>query len=223
MKRSNSIVSAVGLAIVGAVGCQRDDMWYQPKVETYESSEFFAGGQASRQPVGGTVARGSLKEDALLYAGTTNGAQSQVFPFKITKEVLERGRNRYEVFCLPCHGKTGDGLGMIVQRGFKQPDSFSSHRLRSASAGYLYQVLAKGYTQANGGKVTSGAGKYSGKTDYVHPAIYKKNAVADSWAMVAYIRALQLSQHSDFGSLPHEDRAKVNNPPREEEPASGKH
>ncbi|MBA2307570.1 hypothetical protein H0W26_05550, partial [Candidatus Dependentiae bacterium] len=169
MTRQNSIIAVAGLAVVSAVGCQRDDMWYQTKVETYESSDFFAGGQASRKPVGGTVARGSLKEDSLLYLGTTGGTQTAVFPFKITKEILDRGRNRYEIFCRPCHGKTGDGLGMVVQRGFKQPDSFSSDRLRSASPGYLYQVLAKGYTDANGGRVTSGAGKYAGKTDYVHP------------------------------------------------------
>src|SRR5687768_15236596 len=98
-----------------AVGCARDDMWYQKKVETYESSEFFADGVSTRMPVDGTVARGSIKGDKLMYEGMENGERATRFPFEVTVEKLERGRNRYDAFCMPCHGVTGDGFGMVVQ------------------------------------------------------------------------------------------------------------
>ena len=209
------------LAAVG-IGCARDDMWYQKKVETYETSAFFEDGNSTREPVQGTVARGTIRDDKLMYEGTENGASATRFPFEVTKEVLERGRNRYDSFCLPCHGVTGDGMGMIVQRGFKQPPAFTADHLMSAPPGYFFAVLRVGYTAANGGTKLSGLNTSEGTTDYVHPPLLKKLGAEDAWATIAYIRALQISQSTPIDSLTPEEMEKVRNP-KAEEAADGGH
>lgn len=207
-----------------AVGCARDDMWYQKKVETYESSEFFADGVSTRVPVEGTVARGSVQDDKLIYEGTENGVEATRFPFAIDKEKLERGRNRYDSFCMPCHGVTGDGFGMIVQRGFKQPQPFTAAHLLAASPGYFFRVLKVGYSAANNGGRMSGLNDSRGTTDYVHPPLLKKLGAEDAWATIAYIRALQISQNTPAGELSPEELEKVRTPKTEKmEEAVGGH
>jgi hypothetical protein len=206
-----------------AFGCARDDMWYQKKVETYETSDFFADGIATRLPVEGTVAQGTIRDDKLMYEGTENGATAARFPFPITKERLERGRDRYDAFCMPCHGATGDGMGMIVQRGFKQPEALTAAHLVSAPPGYYFRVLKVGYSAANGGTKLSGINDSEGKTDFVHPPILKKLKAEDAWATIAYIRALQLSQDAPLDELTPEEIDKIRNPQPKKEAASGGH
>ncbi|MEO7454333.1 MAG: hypothetical protein ABIV13_06180 [Fimbriimonadales bacterium] len=208
-----------------AVGCARDDMWYQKKLETYEKSEFFEDGVGTRLPVEGTVAMGSIQDDKLMHEGTEGGAEATRFPFRVTKEKLERGKNRYEAFCQPCHGITGDGLGMIVQRGYKQPQPFTAEHLMSAAPGYFFRVLKVGYSEANSGQKLSGLNTSEGKTDFVHPPLLKKVGAEDTWATIAFIRALQLSQSTPMSELSPEELDSVQNPKTEEpkEAASGGH
>ena len=132
--RTLGLRAALGLAALLLSGC-RMDMHVQPKYLPYEPTDFFADGREERQPVPDTVARGQLRLDELFYSGKENGAEADVFPFPITRADLERGRERYNVYCTPCHDYTGSGEGMIVQRGFPQPPSYHIQRLRTAPGG----------------------------------------------------------------------------------------
>ncbi len=153
----------------------------QPRLEPLEASAFFADGRASRPPVDGTVARGHLNEDDHLYRGKIEDEFVASFPFPITMEVMSRGRERYDIFCAPCHDRLGTGQGMVVKRGFTGPVSFHDQRLKDAPAGVLYDVI------------TRGLGRMSGYAAQI--------PVEDRWAIVAYIRALQTS-HVTAGDLP---------------------
>ena len=161
----------------------------QPRYDPLEKSEFFSDGLASRQLVANTVARGQLKEDEQLYTGKVNGEYAQTFPFPVTQEVLERGQERYNIYCAPCHSELGDGKGMIVQRGFPQPTSFHTDRLREAAPGYYFDVMTNGF-----GVMYSYASR-------VKPE--------DRWAIVAYIRALQLSQNATLEDVPADQRLEL--------------
>lgn len=182
--RGNVLFSILMVCLVVVSGC-RLDMHDQPRYESYEASEFFEDGQASRIPPAGTVARGFLKEDELLYTGRVDGVESEQFPFPVTMELLHRGQERYDVFCSPCHDRVGTGNGMIVQRGLKQPPSFHIVRLKEASPGYFFNVITNGY-----GSMFSYASRIPPR---------------DRWAVIAYIRALQLSQGATYGDVPEED------------------
>ncbi len=168
------------LAAAAAVGC-RQDMFNQPKVRPLQASTFFADGRASRPLPEDTVARGDLRADELLATGRIGGVVADEFPFPITKAILDRGQQRFDIFCSPCHGRTGYGDGMIVQRGFKAPPSFHSDRLRQAPAGHFFDVM------------TNGFGVMYDYRSRVPPD--------DRWAIAAYIRALQLSQHASASDL----------------------
>ena len=188
-KSRRFLTMALGATLVSAavVGCERDDMRNQARVEPYERSDFFADEMSVRPQVAGTVARGQLRDGSLLYTG--NGADGQVsdqFPFAITMDHLQRGRQRYDIYCLPCHGALGDGQGMIVQRGFTPPPSFHQERLRNAPAGHFFQVM------------TNGWGAMYDYSDRIN--------VEDRWNIAAYVKALQLSQSAAIGQLPEEDR-----------------
>jgi mono/diheme cytochrome c family protein len=148
----------------------------QPKYEPLESSAFFRDGQASRPLVEGTVARGQLQDDDHLYTGKVNGQPATTFPFPITGAMMDRGQQRYNVYCAPCHDRVGNGVGMIVRRGYRQPQSFHIDRLRAAPPGHFYDVI------------TNGFGAMPDYRAQIQPE--------DRWAVVAYIRALQLSQHA---------------------------
>jgi len=184
-------VAALLTAVVTTAGCDRRmDMYDQPRYEAQESSRFFADGKAARDPVPGTVARGWLRQDAHLYQGRTDDSTLAVsFPMPVTRAMLERGAERYAIFCTPCHDGVGAGRGMVVRRGFKQPPSFHIDRLRAAAHGYLFDVI------------TNGFGTMSSYASQVPPE--------DRWAIVAYIRALQLSQHVQLADLPPAERANV--------------
>jgi mono/diheme cytochrome c family protein len=163
------------------LGC-RQDMHVQPKYVPEDPSSFFADGRSERPPVEGTVARGQLRTDELLYTGRINGAAADLFPFPITAADLSRGRDRYNIYCSPCHDYTGSGNGMIVQRGFPAPPSFHIERLRQAPAGHFFEVI------------TNGLGLMYSYASRVSPE--------DRWRIAAYIRVLQLSQHGSMADVP---------------------
>ena len=184
--RKVSVSTEKGLAVCVLfsallLGC-RQDMHVQPKYVPGDPSSFFPDGRSERPPVAGTVARGQLRTDALLYAGRINGAVADMFPFPITSADLSRGRERYNIYCSPCHDYTGSGNGMIVQRGFPSPPSFHIERLRQAPAGHFFEVI------------TNGLGLMYSYASRVSPD--------DRWRIAAYIRALQLSQHGAMGDVP---------------------
>ncbi|UCF36051.1 MAG: cytochrome c [Acidobacteriota bacterium] len=186
-------ITTTGLIALGAVlslfgGC-RLDMHDQPKYESLEASSFFPDGSASRIPPEGTVAQGHLRDDELLYTGRLDGADSELFPFPVTRKVLDRGQERFDIYCSPCHDRVGTGHGVIVRRGMKQPPSFHIVRLKEAPPGYFYNVITNGF-----GVMFSYASRISPE---------------DRWAIIAYIRALQLSQGASYGDVPQEDLAKL--------------
>jgi cytochrome c553 len=181
-------VACLGVIVLLLAGC-RMDMHIQPKYLPYEPTDFFSDGRSERQPVPGTVARGQLRVDELLYSGTENGVESNRFPFPITRADLERGRERFNVYCTPCHDYTGSGRGMIVQRGFPQPPSYHIQRLRDAPVGHFYQVMTNGF-----GAMYS----YAARID-----------PADRWRIAAYIRVLQLTQNAKIDDVPEAERSKL--------------
>jgi hypothetical protein len=169
-------------------GC-RLDMHIQPKYLPYQPTTFFGDGRSERPEIPGTIARGHLHADELFYTGQENGVVADKFPFPITQTDIERGRQRYNIYCTPCHDYTGNGHGMIVQRGFPPPPSFHIQRLREAPAGHFFEVITNGY-----GVMYSYAAR-------VEPA--------DRWRIAAYIRALQLSEHATIADVPEADKQKL--------------
>ena len=191
--RRNLLLRIVGLVAftVALAGC-RQDMHDAPRYEPLEASTFFANGQASRMLVANTVARGTLREDTHLNEGKVNGQLATTFPMPVTADVMARGQERFNVFCSPCHGRTGSGNGMVVQRGFRAPPSYHEDRLRNAPVGYFFDVM------------TNGLGAMQ---DYASQV-----PVADRWAIAAYIRALQLSQRATLADVPANRRADLDRP-----------
>ncbi|HWP59565.1 MAG TPA: cytochrome c [Candidatus Acidoferrales bacterium] len=161
----------------------------QPRYDPLEPSAFFDDGQSARLPVPGTVARGQLRQDEHFYQGLSRGAPATTFPFPIDMKTLERGRDRFDIFCSPCHDRTGGGDGMVVQRGFTRPPPLFSEQVRRRPPGHIYQVIAKGF---------------GAMPDYA-----AQIPPADRWAIVAYVRALQLSQNVSVGQLSPEEREKL--------------
>jgi mono/diheme cytochrome c family protein len=185
-------VFGLGLAAVSllAAGCARLDMQDQPKYRPQRPSDFFADGRSERQPVDGAIARGALDEDTAFYEGKdAAGKDIEAFPIAVNKAVIERGQQRYDIYCAPCHGRIGNGLGMIVRRGFKQPPSYHIDRLRTAPVGHFYDVISNGY------------GAMLNYASQVQPR--------DRWAIIAYIRALQYSENANVNDLPAEARSRV--------------
>jgi mono/diheme cytochrome c family protein len=164
-------------------------MHVQPRYDPLASSTFFDDGRSARPAIPGTVARGQLRLDDHLYTGKVNGALVDTFPFPVTRPVLERGRERYNIYCSPCHDYLGTGHGMIVQRGFQPPPSYHNDRLRQAPVGHYFDVI------------TNGFGAMRSYADRVPPE--------DRWAIIAYIRALQLSQHAPLEDVPEKERAQL--------------
>lgn len=177
-------VIAVAAAVAGA-GCRRD-MQDQPKYKNLRGSAFFDDKRSARPVVEDTVARGFLYADLRFLTGKENGQPIAILPVPLTRELLERGRERFGIFCTPCHGLTGNGLGVIVQRGYRQPPSFHIDRLREAPVGYFYDVETHGF------------GSMMDYAAQIPPS--------DRWAIAAYIRALQLSQRTTMADVPAEAR-----------------
>ena len=195
------LFAAAALVALAATGC-RQDMHDQPKLKPYRSSEFFANGSGFQEIPAHTVARGTVHEDTPYFSGRlADGTPTSELPVPMTRALLLRGQERFNIFCSPCHGRLGDGRGMVVQRGYKQPTSYHDERLRQAPVGYFFDVMTNGF-----GVMSSYA-----------PQI----PVADRWAIAAYIRALQLSQHVDAASLSAEERARLDQPAHA--PAAAEH
>jgi mono/diheme cytochrome c family protein len=151
-------------------------MDYTVSFKPQEENAFFADGRAMRTPVEGTVARGQTNLDTEYYEGkTATGNLVPTIPVEVTREMLERGKDRYEVFCTPCHGGTGAGDGLVISRGYVPPQTYHQDRLRNVEDGYIYDVIANGIRNM--------------------PAYRRQIPVDDRWAIVAYVRALQLSQN----------------------------
>ena len=184
-----------------ALGACRQDMHDNPRSEPLEESRVFADGSASRMLVEGTVARGHLNDDDFLYTGKVDGLPATEFPFAITRTELDRGQNRFNVFCAPCHSQVGDGRGMVVQRGHRQPPSFHIDRLRDAPPGYMFDVI------------TSGFGAM--------PDYRMQIKAEDRWAIVAYVKALQLSQHATEADVPEAERGTLHAAPSTQHAAPG--
>ena len=184
-------MSFVSLVLIAAtLGACRQDMHDQPKYVPLRQSTFFDDQRSARSFVPGTVARGLLHDDTLLYSGKVNGADATVFPFAVDAAVMARGRERFDVFCSPCHGRTGQGDGMIVRRGFRRPPTFHQDRLRNAPVGQIFDVITNGF---------------GAMPDYA-----AQIPARDRWAIVAYLRALQLSEHATINDVPPDRRGELN-------------
>jgi cytochrome c553 len=177
------------LASLSAVAACRQDMHDAPRYKPLQESDIYPDKRSSRPLIEGTVARGFLRDDDVFYTGMQAGAPVERIPMPLTLAVVERGRERFDVFCAPCHGVAGDGDGMIVKRGYKRPTSYHDPRLRNERAGYFFDVMTRGF-----GQMPDYAAQISPK---------------DRWAIVAYIRALQLSQHASVGDLSAEDKGRL--------------
>ncbi len=165
------------IAVAGLAGCRRD-MQDQPRYRPLRPSGFFGDRRSERPLVDGTVARGQLRDDAAFYTGKDNSRLVTDFPFPITAAVLARGRERYDIYCAPCHDRLGNGLGMVVRRGYRRPPPYHIDRLRTAPNGYFFDVMTNGF---------------GAMPDYAQQV-----APGDRWAIVAYIRALQRSQNANI-------------------------
>ena len=172
-------VGAIGAAALLA-GC-RQDMHDQPKFFPQRGTTFYTDGRSSRPQVENTVARGQLHEDAYFTTGQIGGKDGDVMPFPVTMDVLQRGQERYNVYCTPCHSRVGNGAGVIVMRGYRPAGNFHTDRLRAAPLGHFFTVMTNGY---------------GAMPDYAAQVTPE-----DRWAIAAYIRALQLSQNAKAGDV----------------------
>jgi mono/diheme cytochrome c family protein len=177
-----------GFALIVGAGC-RQDMHDQPKYIPMRESAFFTDVRSARPLVEGTVARGHLRDDELLYTGKVNGADAALFPFRVDAMVMARGRDRFDIFCAPCHGRTGQGDGMVVRRGYRRPPSLHLDRLRDAPAGHFFDVITNGFGAM--------------------PEYAAQVKAEDRWAIVAYLRALQLSGHATLADVPPSERDRI--------------
>ncbi|MEA2631180.1 MAG: hypothetical protein QOE66_1399 [Chloroflexota bacterium] len=174
--------------LVLVLGCSEQDMVIQPKLKPYQESAFFEDGQSSRPLMAGTIARGQVL-DPVYATGKSGDLLVDKIPARVDRALLERGRQRYDIYCGPCHSRSGDARGMIVQRGFPPPPSFHDQRLLDAPSGHYFHVITNG-----------------------HGAMYSyasRIPVDDRWAIVAYIRAMQLSQHATLEDVPPQERPRL--------------
>jgi len=193
---------AVASVLLMAVTSCRQDMHDAPRYDPLESSTVLAKGASAQPLVEGTVARGELRDDELLYTGKIAGQPADVFPFAITKDDLDRGQQRYNIYCAPCHGRTGDGNGMVVQRGYRQAATYHVDRLRTVPVGYFVDVMTNGFGAM--------------------PDYKAQVPIEDRWRIAAYIRALQLARHAQPTDVPADEMQKMQNPaPAPSAPAAG--
>jgi mono/diheme cytochrome c family protein len=181
--KNASAFALASLCLLLAVGC-RQDMADQPRYNPLSPSTFFADGRSERPLIENTVARGSIADDALVIPKDSNA-----FPLPVNATLLERGEDRYKIFCTPCHGLQGDGNGFVAMRGMKHPPSYHLERLREAPVGYFYDVVTNGFG--------------------VMPSYAEQIPPRDRWAIIAYIRVLQLSRDAKVSELPADLKAKL--------------
>jgi mono/diheme cytochrome c family protein len=196
---------AVGALSLFGAAC-RQDMHNAPRVDPYEETDAFPDGRGMRPLPEGTVARGHLNEDELMFTGKVNGQLVDQFPFPVTRDVLERGHDRFNVYCSPCHGRTAEGNGMIVQRGLRPPPSFHDDKIRTQPVGYYFDVMTNGF---------------GAMQDYRMQLEPK-----DRWAVASYIRALQYSQRASVADVPSDKRGELDKPAADETkpaPSHGEH
>ena len=207
MSRKYCLLTSV-VCLLAVSGC-RQDMHNSPKSIPLRESVFFKNGSSARPLVEGTVARGTLQDDVTFFTAKDGAALVDALPFALTADVLDRGEQRFDIYCSPCHGVTGRADGMIVRRGYRTPPSFHIDRLRQAPLGHFYDVMTNGFGAM--------------------PDYRAQIAPRDRWAIAAYVRALQLSQHAVAAELSPEDRQKLSQPAqpagaeRKEGAAGGEH
>lgn len=199
MKSRRLPLAAVLCASAWIGGC-RQDMHDQPKLKPLAESKFFRDGRASRGIIEGTVARGQMTTDSARFTGKVGGVEVAEFPFPITRADIRRGQERFNIFCSPCHSRLGDGQGMIVKRGFRQPASYHTDKLRQAPVGHLFDVVTNGFGAM--------------------PPYASRIPVDDRWRIIAYVRALQLSHMGTPADVPAERREEMDRSP-DQQPASG--
>jgi mono/diheme cytochrome c family protein len=193
--------TAALVSVIALTSACRLDMHVQPRENPLSRSDFFADQRSARPIVEGTVARGQLHEDTYFYTGKIGSNPGDVMPFPVTKDVLERGRERYNIYCAPCHSRVGDGNGYIPSRGFsRMPPSYHIARLQKAPLGYFFDVMTNGFG--------------------IMPDYASQISPEDRWKIVAYIRALQLSQNATTADVPVGQKV-PSEAPRFREPGSG--
>jgi len=185
---SARLPAAVLAAATVFSGC-RQDMHDQPKYIPLRESSFFVDSRSARPIVDGTVARGHLRDDELTYTGKTDGKDATMFPTAVDARSMARGRERFDIYCSPCHGRTGQGDGMVVLRGYRRPPSFHQDRLRDAPVGHFFDVITNGF---------------GAMPDYA-----AQIRAEDRWAIIAYVRALQLSEHATLADVPAQERDRI--------------
>ncbi len=189
------------LVVIALTSACRLDMHVQPRQNPLSHSDFYADQRSERPPVEGTVARGQLHEDAYFYTGKIGNNPGDVMPFPVTKEVLERGQERFNIYCAPCHSRLGDGNGFVPSRGFaRKPPSFHIVRLQKAPVGYIFDIITEGFG--------------------IMPDYASQIPPQDRWNIVAYVRALQLSQNATMTDVPAGQKI-PSEPPKFREPGSG--
>lgn len=181
-------IALLAVVALAALGC-RQKMTWQPSYKPLEPSRFFADGMSARPRIEGTVARGDIPTNPFLATGKINGQIGDGFPFPVTAQTLDYGQTRFDIYCTPCHGRLGDGNGMIPSRGYRRPPSFHTQALRTATTGHFFDVM------------TNGFGAMPQYGTMIPPE--------DRWAIIAYIRALQLSQNATVAEIPAADREKL--------------
>ena len=189
MESSRRALVVLLIAVPFAIGACRQKMSDEPRYDPLEPSTFFADGQSARPRVDGTIAYGQARLGDPFYTGVSAGGFIDTIPVPMTRELLSRGHERFDIFCSPCHGRVGNGDGMIVARGFPRPPSYHIDRLQNAPAGQLFDVITNGY------------GAMASYRTRVPPA--------DRWAIVAYVRALQLSQNARLADAPPDVRRRL--------------
>src|SRR5580698_3283421 len=200
-RSSAALYFAALLIVIALTSACRLDMHVQPRENPLSRSDFFSDQRSARPLVEGTVARGQLYEDSYFYTGKTGSNPGDVMPFPVTKEVLERGQERFNIYCAPCHSRVGDGNGFVPSRGFaRKPPSFHIVRLQKAPLGYFYDVMTEGF------------GTMPDYAAQIPPQ--------DRWSIVAYVRALQLSQNATMADVPAGQKI-PSKPPKFREPGSG--
>ncbi len=175
-------------AIFLLAGCAQK-MAVQPKVKPLAASDFFPDGQSARSLPADTVAQSDVVNDDLMTTGKVNGQDATMFPFPITRDIILRGQERFNIYCAVCHDRTGSANGMVVQNGYASPPILYTDRLIAAPVGHFFDVITNGFSAAD-----------------QMPLYASQISVTDRWAIVAYIRALQLSQHATIDDVPADAR-----------------
>lgn len=194
MKFLKSLVS-LWLAMIVLCGC-RQDMHNQPRYKPLAASDFFPDGRSARPVIPDTVARGGMRLDEVRFTGFRGQNEATEFPFPITKADLNRGQDRFNIYCTPCHGRLGDGQGLVVKRGFKAPPAYTSDRVMKAPIGHYFDVVTNGFGAM--------------------PSYASRVGVDDRWRVIAYVKALQLSQGASLADVPSDKRADLDKPPAEQ-------